>query len=61
MELSQPSQINSFIACGFNFGDLVTYEIAAGTSAGFGPPATGDIRVTCGRKLLVKLYCLHET
>jgi len=50
MELNQPSQINSFIACGFNFGDLVTYEIAAGTSAGFGPLATGDIRVTCGSK-----------
>jgi len=50
MELSQPPQINSFIACGFNFGDLVTYEIAAVTSAGFGPSATGDIQVTCGRK-----------
>jgi len=50
MELSQPPQINNFLACGFNFGDLVTYEIAAGTSAGFGPPATGDIRVSCGRK-----------
>jgi len=61
MELNQPPQINSFLACGFKVGDLVTYEIAAGTSAGFGPPATGDIKVTCGCKLLVKLYCLHET
>jgi len=53
MELNQPSQINSFIACGFKAGNLVTYEIAAGTSAGFGPPATGDIRVTCGCKSVI--------
>jgi len=49
-KLSQPPQINNFTACGFEAGNLVTYEIEAGTSAGFGPPATGDIRVTCGCK-----------
>jgi len=53
MELNQPPQINNFIACGFKAGDLVTYEIAAGTSAGFGPLAMGDIRVTCGCKSVI--------
>jgi len=42
---------NSYIACGYRAGDLVTYEIGAGTKIGYGPEATGDVRVTCGCKL----------
>jgi len=42
---------NSYIACGYRAGDLVTYEIRAGTKIGYGPEATGDVRVTCGCKL----------
>ncbi|KAF6034416.1 PTPRT [Bugula neritina] len=33
---------NSHIACGYKAGDLVTYEIRAGTKVGYGPEATGD-------------------
>ncbi|KAF6033132.1 USH2A [Bugula neritina] len=39
---------NSHLACGYRAGDLVTYEIRAGTKVGYGPEATGDVRVTCG-------------
>jgi len=42
---------NSYLACGYKAGDLVTYEIRAGTKVGYGPEATGDVGVTCGCKL----------
>jgi len=41
---------NSHLACGYKAGNLVTYEIRAGTEVGYGPEATGDVRVTCGCK-----------
>jgi len=41
---------NNYLACGYNTGDLVTYEIRAGTKVGYGPEATGEVRVTCGCK-----------
>jgi len=41
---------NNYLACGFIVGDLVTYEIRAGTNVGYGPEATGDVKVTCGCK-----------
>jgi len=47
---------NSYLACGYKAGDLVTYEIRAGTKVGYGPEATGDVRVTCGCKLGKYLY-----
>jgi len=49
---------NSHLACGYRPGDLVTYEIRAGTKVGYGPEATGDVRVTCGCELRINLYPL---
>jgi len=42
---------NSYLACGYKVGNLVTYAIKAGTKVGYGPEATGDVRVSCGCKL----------
>jgi len=42
---------NSHLACGYKAGELVTYNIRAATKVGYGPEATGDVRVTCGGKL----------
>jgi len=43
--------INSYLACGYKAGDLVTYEIRAGTNVGYGPEATGYVRVIFVSKL----------
>ncbi|KAF6039692.1 hypothetical protein EB796_002002 [Bugula neritina] len=40
--------LNSYKACGYNTGDLVKCEIRAGTKVGYGPEATGYVRVTLG-------------
>ncbi|KAF6035941.1 PTPRM [Bugula neritina] len=49
---------NSYLACGYKAGDLVTYEIRAGTKVGYGPEATGDVRVTCGSCASISHYDL---
>ncbi|KAF6021509.1 Ptprm [Bugula neritina] len=49
---------NSYLACGYRAGDLVTYEIRAGTKVGYGPEATGDVKVTCGSCASISHYDL---
>jgi len=46
---------NSYRACGYKAGDVVTYGVRAGTKAGYGPEITGDVRVTCGCKFVKQL------
>jgi len=43
--------INSYLACGYKAGDVVTYEIRAGTNVGYGPEAIGYLTVIFVSKL----------